>query len=197
MLGGVYAFVSRERGARQRKREREEAAREEHARAQRERILRLFDQFMSPRVSVARHQLWTVSRAWAAGDRGALEYFLLGAEPVSDEGPLCQNGLTPYQNLSFMLSFFVSLQMYIEKDLVDQDLARQLFQRFFAWYQRFLSDFVEAYLECRSRDNGPLPFWVVAIPKLKLFMNEGLSGRSIEPAEASPGYDRHRVHFDA
>lgn len=79
----------------------------------------LLEKFTSMEAMAARAETWRIRGKWFQGDRSCVKFFVQTDEQVNspDEEPKCANGLTPHQNLSWLLHFYVSVQSYDEAGL--------------------------------------------------------------------------------
>lgn len=98
------------------------------AASRRQVALQLLERYTSPDFFIARAETWKIRHAWAHGDRSCLAFFIRTDETFNspDAESRCANGLTPHQNLSWLLHFFVSVQAYQEAGLLDARLAATL-----------------------------------------------------------------------
>jgi hypothetical protein len=141
--------------------------------------LDLLHQYTSPDFFAARAETWTVIREWKAGDRSCVDYFVRqpSESHAAHDAVKGANGLTPHQNLSWVLHFFTSLYHHYDAKLVDGNLLRTLFQPHYQWYEGFFHEFFEEYLK-RAADNEPKPAWLSALLNLECRVFHGAQDSS-------------------
>jgi hypothetical protein len=76
----------------------------------RQATLQLLERYTSPEFFVARSEAWRIRRTWENGDRSCVWFFISDPNHPYDPDAVakCSNGLTPHQNLSWLLHFFAS-----------------------------------------------------------------------------------------
>jgi len=128
----------------------------------------LLEKFTSPEANIARAETWRIRHRWFQGDRSCVKFFVQTSEQVNspDEEPRCANGLTPHQNLSWLLHFYVSVQSYDEAGLLDSKLAATLLAPHYQWYRKFFQEFCEEYRKQASLHEVD-PAWLEGLPKLE------------------------------
>jgi hypothetical protein len=116
----------------------------------RQATLQLLERYTSPEFFVARSEAWRIRRAWENGDRSCVWFFISDPNHPYDPDAVakCSNGLTPHQNLSWLLHFFASAQLYYEAGLVDRPLLKSMFEPHYDWYKQF---FASSATNIRSR----------------------------------------------
>jgi hypothetical protein len=137
--------------------------------ARRQVTFQLLERYTSPEFHIARHETWRIRRAWNKGDRSCVHFFTPGKGTDNDPEAeaACGNGLTSYQNLSWLLHFFSSLTLYHEAGLADAVALKQLFEPHYYWYQEFIHEFIEEYRKQMGKTTAPQPVWLWALPKLE------------------------------
>jgi len=140
----------------------------------------LLEKFIAPEAFIARAETWRIRRNWSGGDRSCVKYFVLTEGQVNspDEEGRCVNGLTPHQNLSWLLNFYVSVQAYDEAGLLDRKLATILLASHYQFYKEFFRQFCEEY-RTLAVDTQVEPPWLDSLPKL-----EALFKKSTAPMPA-------------
>ena len=141
----------------------------------------LLEKFTSAETYIARAETWRIRDRWFQGDRSCIKFFLQTDEQVkaANDEPKCANGLTPHQNLSQLLHFYVSVQSYDEAGLLDRKLAANLLAPHYEFYRRFFQEFCEEY---RKQKSGQIKHaWLESLPKLEAIFKDA----GIAPAEQS------------
>jgi hypothetical protein len=111
-----------------------------------------------------------IRRQWQGGDRSMLKHFLVLPEAEIPKESVCDNGVTPHQNLSLALHFWAAIYTCIKLGLVDEQLLRALMANLWCWNDSFYMVFLAAHnAEPDSRHHSPPPLWVEAVPKLHDF----------------------------
>ena len=140
----------------------------------------LLEKFTSPEAYIMRAETWRIRKNWLEeGDRSCMKYFVRSKDQVNspDEEGRCANGLTPHQNLSWLLHFYVSVQSYHEAGLLDGKLAATLLASHYEWYRKFFQEFCQEYRTRVPPSDEPQvePAWVESLPKLEaIFQDAGL-----------------------
>ena len=153
--------------------------------------IQLLERYCSIEFSVVRGEVWRIQDQWFNnGERGIVKHFVdyTDKPAASDQegNAHCSNGLTPHQNLSWLLHFYASLCIYYNQGLVKRSLLVALFGPQFAWYRRFYRDFCEEFKRERAYANcgQPDPVWLTAWPTLdRLFQKF----KTEVPASTQPG----------
>jgi len=130
----------------------------------------LLEKFISPEFWAARAETWRIRYEWSQGDRSLVKFFVRTDERVNvpNEEPKCANGLTPHQNLSWLLNFYVCVQSYHEAGLLDGSLAATLLGSHYEWNRKFFHEFCEEYRRQASATGVEFkPAWLEALPKLE------------------------------
>jgi len=128
----------------------------------------LLEKFTAPEAFIARAETWRLRRNWSGGDRSCVKYFVLTDGQVNspDEEGRCVNGLTPHQNLSWLLNFYVSVQSYDEAGLLDRKLATTLLASHYQFYREFFKQFCDEYRRV-AVDREVEPPWLESLPRLE------------------------------
>jgi hypothetical protein len=135
--------------------------------SRRQAALQLLDRYTSPEFFVARAETWRIRYAWPT-DRSCVDFFIRSPDRPHhpDTETRCSNGLTPHQNLSWLLHFFTSVQLHYQAGLVDARMVKVLFEPHYHWYEQFFHEFCEEY-RSKSSPGQPEPAWLSALPKLE------------------------------
>jgi hypothetical protein len=153
--------------------------------SRRQLAIQLHERYASPEGLVARMETSRIRNAWSEGDRSCITFFIRTSPKFNspDAEAKCSNGLTPHQNLSWVLHFYVSLQRYCEAGLVDAKLAAELLALHYESYRQFFREFCEEYRKQAPRTLPKLePSWIRSLPKLEsLFESTVLSPKSTMP----------------
>lgn len=130
--------------------------------------LQLLERYTSPEFFIARSETWRIVRAWEAGDRSCIWFFVRDpSRPYNpDAVPKCGNGMTPHQNLSWLLHFFASVQLHYQAKLVQRRLLKTLFEPHYDWYREFFRELRDEYQK-HAQSDQPQPAWITALPKLE------------------------------
>ncbi|HLJ45474.1 MAG TPA: hypothetical protein VKU01_05680 [Bryobacteraceae bacterium] len=139
----------------------------------------LLEKFTSAEANIARAETWRIRHKWFQGDKSCVKFFVQTDELVNspDEEARCANGLTPHQNLSWLLHFYVSVQAYEEAGLLDGKLAATLLAPHYQWYRRFFQEFCEEYRKQKSAPEVE-PAWLNSLPKLETIFKDSGSART-------------------
>jgi hypothetical protein len=134
----------------------------------RQATLQLLERYTSPEFFVARSEAWRIRRTWENGDRSCVWFFISDPNHPYDPDVVakCSNGLTPHQNLSWLLHFFASAQLYYEAGLVDRLLLKSMFEPHYDWYKQFFREFCDEYQK-QAPSGQPQPTWLTGLPKLE------------------------------
>lgn len=135
--------------------------------------VQLLEKYASPEGFVARMETWRIRHAWSQGDRSCVAFFIRTDERFNspDREARCANGLTPHQNLSWLLHFYVSVQSYYEAGLVDGKLVATLLAPHYYWYLQFFREFCDEYRK-QAPPNPFEPSWLKSLPKLEALFQE-------------------------
>jgi hypothetical protein len=141
--------------------------------SRRQAALQLLDRYTSPEFFVARSETWRIRHAWASGDRSCIQFFVRNPNRPNDPDTeaKCSNGLTPHQNLSWLLHFFTSVLLHHEAGLVDARMLKVLFEPHYHWYEQFFHEFCDEY-RLQAQPGQPEPAWLAALPKLERVFSE-------------------------
>ena len=142
----------------------------EHRQARRRDVFTFYERLiLTAEARKVRRNVDIIRDAWQAGDHSILGHFLTDKSAQSTE-TLCDNGITPHQNLSIFLHLWVAIHAYLRRGLLDDDLARDLMGHLWAWNDQFLIDFGAEYQRNPpSLQQDLTPPWATAIPELHEF----------------------------
>ena len=137
----------------------------------------LLEKFTSPEAYIMRAETWRIRKKWLEeNDRSCMKYFVHTKDQINspDEEGRCANGLTPHQNLSWLLHFYVSVQSYHEAGLLDGKLAATLLASHYEWYRKFFQEFCQEYrtLAPSSIEPEAEPAWLGSLPKLETIFDD-------------------------
>lgn len=118
---------------------------------------------------IARAQTWQVLAAWRQGDRSIVGFFVSEMPPQPED--VAANGLTPHQNLSWLLHFYVAVESSVRAGLVDEQFITDLLQPHYQFYEEFFSEFRAEYRIHMPADRRE-PSWLTALPRLERVFNE-------------------------
>jgi hypothetical protein len=130
--------------------------------------IQLLQTYSSPEGFSARGEAWKLRLKWLRGDRSCLVPFIPADVdgPSDAEEPKCPNGLTPHQNLSWLLHFYVGVQTACEAELADSGLVASLLGPHYEWYRQFFQELCGEYR--RLAPAGAVePPWLSRLPKLE------------------------------